>query len=151
MHIEQFNAGIHRRQLYPNAERSGMLTTLGLDEFPSWAEIPTAILQTELRRRQNGSQKPECGSGHSKGAYNTSTHVFALLLILGLSIAGGCACIFFSEPFLTIQQHALSPSQCGASQGFQFHTISSSFHAISAQGSSSQPLSSISSLPHSSP
>lgn len=53
----------------------------------SWSQIPTALLQAELTRRQDGALKPECGSGE-KGHYNTPVHVFALLLVLGLSITG---------------------------------------------------------------
>ncbi|RDL33328.1 Uncharacterized protein BP5553_08767 [Venustampulla echinocandica] len=56
---------------------------------PSWSSISisTELLRAELVRRDEGtpSSKPECGSG-AKGSYNTSAHVFALILILVLSI-----------------------------------------------------------------
>ncbi|KAI9734792.1 MAG: hypothetical protein M1818_006779 [Claussenomyces sp. TS43310] len=51
---------------------------------PSWSNIPTALLQAELDRRQDEAAKPACGSG-KKGSYNTPAHVFALILILALS------------------------------------------------------------------
>jgi solute carrier family 39 (zinc transporter), member 1/2/3 len=54
---------------------------------PSWPNIPTALLQAELARRDEEPTKPECGSG-IKGSYNTSAHVFALVLILVLSVIG---------------------------------------------------------------
>lgn len=53
----------------------------------SWSSIPSDILRQELARRQdsNGpSEKPACGSG-DRGTYDTSLHVFALILILVLS------------------------------------------------------------------
>ncbi|KAG8674834.1 hypothetical protein FPOAC2_00869 [Fusarium poae] len=50
----------------------------------SWASIPTDLILAELRRRQEDGEKPECGS-RSKGSYDTSAHVFALILILVLS------------------------------------------------------------------
>jgi hypothetical protein len=55
----------------------------------SWTDIPTALLQAELRRRQDGTaqDRPACGSG-LKGTYNTSIHVGGLILILALSVAG---------------------------------------------------------------
>lgn len=66
-----------------------------LTELPSgsetqaiWSDIPTALLRAELERRQNGSGKPACGSGRTRGTYNTSLHVGALILILVLSTAG---------------------------------------------------------------
>lgn len=59
-----------------------------LTEAQAWTDIPTDILRAELVRRQDGAQKPACGSGHVKGAYNTSLHVGALVLILVLSTAG---------------------------------------------------------------
>ncbi|KAL8732618.1 MAG: hypothetical protein Q9166_002593 [cf. Caloplaca sp. 2 TL-2023] len=57
----------------------------------SWTEIPTALLQAEIVRRQDVSAKPACGSGKTSKAYDTPLHFFALLLILGLSVA---ACSF---------------------------------------------------------
>ncbi|QPC75251.1 hypothetical protein HYE68_006003 [Fusarium pseudograminearum] len=50
----------------------------------SWALIPTDLILAELKRRQKDGEKPECGS-RSKGSYDTSAHVFALILILVLS------------------------------------------------------------------
>ncbi|KAL9117178.1 MAG: hypothetical protein Q9187_006290 [Circinaria calcarea] len=52
-----------------------------------WSDLPTALLQAELRRRQDAPGKPECGSGGNRGEYNTALHVFALVLILVLSTA----------------------------------------------------------------
>ncbi|KAL8777045.1 MAG: hypothetical protein Q9213_008033, partial [Squamulea squamosa] len=53
----------------------------------SWANLPTAVLQAEIARRDNIPTKPTCGSGKSSKAYDTPLHFFALLLILGLSVA----------------------------------------------------------------
>lgn len=64
------------------------LTVLGIHHSTSWAEVPTALLQAEIARRQNAPAKPECGSGHTTKAYDTPLHFFALLLILGLSVGG---------------------------------------------------------------
>ncbi|RSL64942.1 hypothetical protein CEP54_004443 [Fusarium duplospermum] len=50
----------------------------------SWASIPTDMILAELRRRKDDGEKPECGS-RTKGSYDTSAHVFALILILALS------------------------------------------------------------------
>lgn len=52
------------------------------------AGLSTEFLRAELLRRD---ERPACGSKAGKGAYNTSLHVFALFLILGLSTA---ACSF---------------------------------------------------------
>jgi hypothetical protein len=51
------------------------------------ADLPIEILRAELRRRQDGADRPACGSG-KRGAYNTPIHVFALILILSLSTIG---------------------------------------------------------------
>ncbi|KAL8686371.1 MAG: hypothetical protein Q9218_007153 [Villophora microphyllina] len=56
-----------------------------------WANIPTAILQAEIARRDDAPSKPTCGSGHKTKSYDTPLHFFALLLILGLSVS---ACSF---------------------------------------------------------
>ncbi|KGO65726.1 Zinc/iron permease [Penicillium italicum] len=49
------------------------------------SEIPDALLQAELLRRDRASDDtPACGS-KQRGAYNTPLHVMALFLILGLS------------------------------------------------------------------
>merc|ERR1712093_493042 len=50
----------------------------------SWSSISTELLRAELARRDEDPPKPTCGSG-TKGTYNTSAHVFALILILALS------------------------------------------------------------------
>ncbi|KAM4058632.1 ZIP zinc transporter [Hirsutella rhossiliensis] len=50
----------------------------------SWSSIPTSLLLQELRRREEETAKPQCGS-RPKGWYDTVAHVFALLLILTLS------------------------------------------------------------------
>lgn len=52
--------------------------------------ISTELLRAELRTRQDDNSehvRPVCGSG-AKGVYNTPLHVFALFLILVLSVAG---------------------------------------------------------------
>ncbi|KAK7416759.1 hypothetical protein QQZ08_011900 [Neonectria magnoliae] len=58
------------------------------DEMPrgesSWASIPTHLILAELQRRKEDGKKPECGS-RTRGSYDTSAHVFALVLILTLS------------------------------------------------------------------
>ncbi|KAF2096949.1 Zinc/iron permease [Rhizodiscina lignyota] len=56
-----------------------------------WQGLPTELLQTLLAQRQAGDERPACGSGKHRGAYNTPIHVFALFLILFLSTA---ACAF---------------------------------------------------------
>ena len=53
-----------------------------------YSEVSTALLLAELRRRQDASEKPECGSEGHRGTYNLPIHVFALVLILVLSTAG---------------------------------------------------------------
>jgi hypothetical protein len=55
----------------------------------SWTDIPTALLQAELAKRQDATAppKPVCGS-KSLGSYNTPIHVGALILILVLSTLG---------------------------------------------------------------
>ncbi|MCJ1396802.1 hypothetical protein MMC18_009694 [Xylographa bjoerkii] len=56
-----------------------------LPDSISWSDIPTAILRAELQRRQDTPEKPACGTKGNRGSYNTSLHVFALVLILVLS------------------------------------------------------------------
>jgi hypothetical protein len=58
-------------------------------DIRSWADVPTAILQSELARRQDREtlERPACG-GKNKGSYNTPIHVGALILILTLSTIG---------------------------------------------------------------
>ena len=53
----------------------------------AWADLPTSLLTAELRRRQNDQERPACGSG-SLGSYNMSLHVWGLVLILVVSVAG---------------------------------------------------------------
>jgi hypothetical protein len=55
----------------------------------SWTDIPTALLQAELAKRQDATAppKPVCGS-KTLGTYNTPIHVGALVLILTLSTIG---------------------------------------------------------------
>jgi len=67
----------------------------GID-IQSWTDIPTAILQAELAKRQDAAEieKPACGS-KTRGNYNTPIHVGALVLILVLSTLG-----MRSAPFL---------------------------------------------------
>ncbi|KAK7520287.1 ZIP zinc transporter-like protein [Phyllosticta citriasiana] len=55
------------------------------DTLASWSELPLDMLRRELQRRQDDGERPECGSG-IKGSYNTPLHVFALILILVLSV-----------------------------------------------------------------
>ncbi|KAH6663243.1 Zinc/iron permease [Halenospora varia] len=61
-----------------------MKEAIGTAADPSWTSISTEFLRAELARRDETKLKPECGSG-IKGSYNTSAHVFALILILVLS------------------------------------------------------------------
>ncbi|KAL5113636.1 hypothetical protein ACEQ8H_008475 [Pleosporales sp. CAS-2024a] len=57
-----------------------------------YTQLPTHVLRAELLRRQHEEQqRPACGTKGGRGYYNTWLHVFALLLILGLSTA---ACSF---------------------------------------------------------
>jgi hypothetical protein len=58
-------------------------------EIQSWTDVPTALLQAELARRQDATAppKPVCGS-KTLGNYNTPIHVGALILILALSTIG---------------------------------------------------------------
>ncbi|OTA68737.1 Zinc/iron permease [Hypoxylon sp. EC38] len=56
----------------------------------SWPSVPTHLLLAELSKRHGGSsnhdaERPACGSG-DRGAYDTGLHVFALFLILSLSV-----------------------------------------------------------------
>ncbi|GAB7354079.1 hypothetical protein MBLNU459_g4653t1 [Dothideomycetes sp. NU459] len=51
----------------------------------TWTDVPTSILQAELLRRQDGTDRPQCGSRGARQEYNTPLHVFALFLILTLS------------------------------------------------------------------
>lgn len=62
--------------------------TVTILAIKSWADIPVAVLQAELQRRQDRPEKPECGTKGRRGSYNTSLHVFALVLILVLSTLG---------------------------------------------------------------
>ncbi|KAL8817975.1 MAG: hypothetical protein Q9191_008039 [Dirinaria sp. TL-2023a] len=53
-----------------------------------WSEIPIEVLRAELLKRVGEDyEKPECGSKGQRASYNTSLHVFALILILALSTA----------------------------------------------------------------
>ncbi|KAI1431271.1 Zinc/iron permease [Xylaria sp. CBS 124048] len=63
----------------------------------SWSSIPSALLRAELARRQdaNDAKKPACGSG-DRGEYDTPLHIFALLLILTLSLLA-CGFPLFSR------------------------------------------------------
>ncbi|CAM1504388.1 Fc.00g019790.m01.CDS01 [Cosmosporella sp. VM-42] len=56
----------------------------------SWSSIPTNLILAELEKRAKDGEKPECGS-RTRGSYDTSAHVFALILILVLSTL---ACAF---------------------------------------------------------
>ena len=56
--------------------------------LPAWSAVPLQLLHAELQRRQAAGEKPECGTKGRRGAYNTSLHVFALILILVLSTLG---------------------------------------------------------------
>lgn len=69
---------------YDELRRMQLLT---MNAEPFWASISTEYLRAELERRTEIAEKPKCGSG-SKGSYNTSAHVFALILILVLSTIG---------------------------------------------------------------
>jgi zinc transporter 1/2/3 len=55
-------------------------------DFDGLGDVPTALLQAELLRRDD-AERPACGTG-VRGKYNTSLHVGALFLILFVSIAG---------------------------------------------------------------
>lgn len=55
---------------------------------PKWQALPIDMLRAMLSERQGDNGRPACGSGGSRGSYNTSIHVFALFLILFLSTAG---------------------------------------------------------------
>ena len=66
-----------------------LATDIARESSASWSHIPTALLRAELAKRQDAVPKPECGSGGgTRGSYNTSLHVGALILILVLSTAG---------------------------------------------------------------
>lgn len=53
--------------------------------------IPVDTLFAELQRRQDGRQKPACGTEGVLENYNMGAHVFALFLILALSTLGKTA------------------------------------------------------------
>ncbi|KAI2605558.1 Zinc/iron permease [Hypoxylon sp. NC1633] len=67
----------------------------------SWASVPTHLLLAELSKRHGGgtsnpdTERPACGSGE-RGAYDTPLHVFALFLILTLSVLA-CGFPLFSR------------------------------------------------------
>ena len=63
-----------------------------LGTFSQLRHETTSRILAELARRQQDeagtiAEKPVCGSG-AKGVYNTSAHVYALVLILVLSTIG---------------------------------------------------------------
>ncbi|KAH8596652.1 ZIP zinc transporter-like protein [Bisporella sp. PMI_857] len=77
-----------------------------------WTSISTELLRAELALRDEVPTKPACGSA-KKGNYNTSAHVFALILILVLS-TGACGFPLISRKasrktgaarFIFISQH----------------------------------------------
>ena len=73
-----------------------------------WADLPTSLLLDELTRRQEGPEKPACGSGKNKYGYNTSIHVGALFLILFLStLACSFPVIVRRFPRLPVPNHAI--------------------------------------------
>ncbi|PNP80101.1 hypothetical protein FNYG_06811 [Fusarium nygamai] len=72
-----------------------MSAHLEVPQGESWASIPTDLILAELKRRKDDGEKPECGS-RTKGSYDTSAHVFALILILTLSTLA-CAFPLFSR------------------------------------------------------
>ncbi|KAI1455818.1 Zinc/iron permease [Annulohypoxylon moriforme] len=67
----------------------------------AWTSVPTHLLLAELQKRHGaGNSKPDterpvCGSG-DRGAYDTPLHVFALFLILTLSVLA-CGFPLFSR------------------------------------------------------
>ncbi|KAI2469827.1 Zinc/iron permease [Annulohypoxylon bovei var. microspora] len=65
----------------------------------TWTSVPTHLLLAELERRHGSSkpdtERPACGSG-DRGAYDTPLHVFALFLILTLSVLA-CGFPLFSR------------------------------------------------------
>jgi hypothetical protein len=70
--------------------------------------VPLSVLQHELARRQENGEKPACGSGKNKYAYNTSVHVGALFLILFLStLACSFPVIVRRFPRLPVPTHAI--------------------------------------------
>ncbi|KAI0893673.1 Zinc/iron permease [Annulohypoxylon nitens] len=65
-----------------------------------WTSVPTHLLLAELQKRHGAGNKPDterpaCGSG-DRGAYDTPLHVFALFLILTLSVLA-CGFPLFSR------------------------------------------------------
>lgn len=108
-------------------------------DIRSWTDIPTAILQSELARRQNRDvpERPACG-GKNKGSYNTSIHVGALVLILALSTIGmNCLLqlLLYTIANVTLQ-HAPFLSSPVNTLNSQYLTSSSSSRAISGLVSS---------------
>ncbi|KAK4152686.1 Zinc/iron permease [Chaetomidium leptoderma] len=63
---------------------------------PVWSSIPTELLLAELSRRDDGQDRPACGSGKTGSSYDTGIHVFALFLILTLSTLS-CGFPLFSK------------------------------------------------------
>lgn len=65
--------------------------------FPeiAWSSIPTHVLLTELSRRDDDDERPQCGSGE-QGSYDTGLHVFALFLILIVSTLGTDSSLFLT-------------------------------------------------------
>lgn len=82
------NVSLPKRSAFPI---HSIDSTFSVSGHPApWSELPTVLLQAELARRQDGDSKPECGSGGTRGSYNTPLHVAALIIILVLSTAGWC-------------------------------------------------------------
>lgn len=70
-----------------DCESSTTVLRLTCASDSQWSSLPTKLLLAELQRRKEDGVKPECG-GRQQGLYDTVAHVFALLLILVLSIVG---------------------------------------------------------------
>ncbi|KAF2835514.1 Zinc/iron permease [Patellaria atrata CBS 101060] len=79
------------------------------DLASQWLDIPTAVLQAELRRRQEETnERPPCGTKGARASYNTPLHVFALALILILStLACSFPIIVRRFPRLPVPHHFL--------------------------------------------
>ena len=110
------------------------------DDKGGLLDIPLHLLHAELRRRQDASYKPACGSRTEGTYYNTGSHVFALFLILGLSTLGSLR--FFAGIFLLLiqcHQRAHSPSLLGDFLASRFPIDFSSSPGILGPVSSLRP------------
>ncbi|EME79159.1 uncharacterized protein MYCFIDRAFT_204715 [Pseudocercospora fijiensis CIRAD86] len=89
------------------------MTQDGRNELAArFADLPIAVLQAELQRRQAAGERPACASGNSDRDYNFGLHLGALFQILILStLACSFPLIIRRFPRLPVPNHALFVSR----------------------------------------